>query len=187
MTTSSARAAASRRNGARSRGPLTAAGKARSARNATKHGLRARSLLLADESAHDFAALAGALEAELAPKGALQAELARRITAAAWRARRVDRLEAALLESHLDPGADRAGHRQAALGLGLIRDGNGPRALETLVRYRGSVLAELFRGLSALRLLQAEAAGLAAADLPPTGRVVLAAPLPKPNEPEKKY
>jgi len=37
--------------------------------------------------------------------------------------------------------ADRAGERQAALGLRLIRDGTGPRTLETLVRYRGSVLA----------------------------------------------
>jgi len=124
MTSSSARAAASRRNGARSRGPVTAAGKAPSARNATKHGLRAGNVLLADESARDFAALAGALQAELAPVGALQAELALRVAAAAWRARRVDRLEAALLESHLEVGADRAGPRQAALGLGLIRDGN---------------------------------------------------------------
>jgi hypothetical protein len=38
-----------------------------------------------------------------------------------------------------------------------MRDGNGPRALDTLVRYRGSVHAELFRALAALRLLQAEA------------------------------
>ena len=185
MTTSTARAAASRRNGARSRGPVSAAGKARSARNATRHDLRARQVLLADESARDFAALAGALDAELAPKGALKADLARRVVAGAWRARRADRLEAALLESHLGLDAERAGARQAALGLGLIRDGNGPRALETLVRYRGSVLAELFRGLGALRLLQAEAAGLAAADLPQPGRAALAAPLPQPNEPEK--
>jgi hypothetical protein len=47
--------------------------------------------------------------------------------------------------------------RQAALGAGLMRDGNGPRALETLVRYRGAVLAELFRSLGALQALQAEA------------------------------
>ena len=101
------------------------------------------------------------------------------------RSRRADRLEAALLESHLDLGPERAGPRQAALGLGLIRDGNGPRALETLVRYRGSVLAELFRGLGALRALQAEAAGLLAADLPQPARAALAAPRPRPNEPEQ--
>lgn len=40
---------ASRRNGARSRGPKTAAGKAKSARNALRHGLRARQSVSADE------------------------------------------------------------------------------------------------------------------------------------------
>jgi hypothetical protein len=41
-----------------------------------------------------------------------------------------------------------------------MRDGYGPRTLETLVRYRGSALAELFRGLGALRTLQTEMPGL---------------------------
>ena len=43
------------------------------------------------------------------------------------------------------------GDPQAALGHGLMRDNYGPRALETLVRYRGTVLAELFRALGALK------------------------------------
>jgi hypothetical protein len=53
--TTSARALASRRNGARSQGPRTAAGKARTARNALKHGLCAhRLVLLDDENASEF-------------------------------------------------------------------------------------------------------------------------------------
>jgi hypothetical protein len=172
---SSARALASRRNGARSRGPKTAAGKARVARNALKHGLSARRLvLLEDENPAAFAALAGTAQTALAPADEFQAELVARIASAAWRARRADRLEAALLGQHLAEARPIYKHeRQEALGLGLIRDGYGPRALETLVRYRGSVLAELFRGLGALKALQAQSQDAAAA------RALLSAPAPE--------
>ena len=92
---SSARADASRRNGARSRGPTTAEGKARSAHNALKHGMRAQKyLVLPDEDAAEFADLQTALVAELAPVGALQVVLARRVAIAAWRLARADRLAA---------------------------------------------------------------------------------------------
>jgi hypothetical protein len=94
---------------------------------------------------------------ELAPVGALQTELATRIVTTAWRARRADRLEAAVLGRFLDADALPAGDAQEALGPGLMRDGYGPRALETLVRYRSSVLAELFRALAALGALRAQA------------------------------
>ena len=88
-----ARAAASRRNGAKSRGPKTSQGKARSAHNALKHGLRAATFVVGgDESAEEFAALESALIEELAPDGALQGLLARRIARAAWRLERAERL-----------------------------------------------------------------------------------------------
>jgi hypothetical protein len=145
-----ARALASRINGARSRGPRTAAGKARSARNALKHGLCARKLVVVpDEDAAEFAALQAALIAELAPVGALQAVLAQRIVSAAWRLMRADRIEAEVL-------VFRSG-RDRDLGLALTRDGNGSKAVPTLLRYRGTALAELMRCLRTLQALQAEA------------------------------
>src|ERR687892_31403 len=50
-----------------------------------------------------------------------------------------------------------------SLGLALIRDCNGARAFDTLLRYRGGTLAELWRALRTLRALQAGAAAQAAA------------------------
>jgi hypothetical protein len=60
---SNARAEASRKNGTKSRGPKTLEGKARSAQNALKHGMRAQKfLVLPDEDAAEFAALEAALK-----------------------------------------------------------------------------------------------------------------------------
>jgi hypothetical protein len=152
----SARAEASRRNGAKSKGPKTAEGKARSARNALKHGLRAEKfVVLGDEDLAAFDALQAALMAELAPQGALQAVLARRIVAATWRLERAERMEAELFARNL--------WGTTSFGLALIRDSNGPRAFDTLLRYRGGTLAELWRALRTLKALQAEAAAQAAA------------------------
>jgi hypothetical protein len=148
---SDARAEASRKNGAKSRGPKTLEGKARSAQNALKHGMRAqRHAVLPDENIAEFAELEAALVAELAPVGALQAVLARRVAVAAWRLARADRIETELFEErHLAGGG---------LGLALIRDGNGTRSFETLLRYRGAAMAEFWRALRTLKALQAEQA-----------------------------
>jgi hypothetical protein len=149
---SPARAAASRINGAKSRGPKTPEGKARSAQNALKHGLRAQKhLVLPGERATEFAALEAALLEELAPEGALQTVLARRVVAAAWRLERAERLEADLFTWNQLGGAGRN------LGLALIRECNGARAFDTLLRYRGGTLAELWRALRTLKALQTEA------------------------------
>jgi hypothetical protein len=97
------RAEASRRNGAKSRGPKSPEGKARSAQNALKHGLRAEKfVLLHDEDAAAFEAMAEALTEDLAPVGALQALLARRVVVAAWRLERAARIERELRELHED-------------------------------------------------------------------------------------
>ena len=153
---SNARAEASRRNGAKSGGPKSPEGKARSAQNALKHGLRAQKfVVLPDEDAAEFAALEATMMAELAPVGALQAVLARQVAVAAWRLARADRLEAELFAERRWDGA--------GVGVALIRDGNGTRSFETIMRYRGAAMAEFWRALRTLKALQAEQA---AAELP---------------------
>jgi hypothetical protein len=138
-----ARAAASRANGARSRGPRTAEGKARASRNALKHGMCAKKfLLLPDDSRAEFAALESALLEELRPEGALETLLARRLIAAAWRLARADRLEFEMLVD---------GDQRRTPGGALARDGGAERAFATLVRYRNGAQAEFFRTLKALQ------------------------------------
>jgi hypothetical protein len=150
---SPARAEASRRNGAKSKGPKTAEGKARASRNALKHGLCAgHHVVVEGESAEAFAAFEAALMGDLAPAGALQTVLAGRIARAAWRLERAERIEAELFAREMDgPFGD------GDLALALIRDGNGARAFDTLLRYRGAAQAEFSRALRLLKALQAEA------------------------------
>jgi hypothetical protein len=168
---SSARAAASRANGAKSRGPRTPEGQARASQNALRHGLRAtKHLLLAGESPAELKEFAGAIEADLAPQGALQAILAARVASAAWRMARADRMETEILIEH----SIRSWGDPVRPGVALIRDGNGPRAFVTLLRYRGALLAELLRSLRALKDLQAEAAKA------PAGKAAAPAPHPAP-------
>jgi hypothetical protein len=108
VPTSSARAEASRRNGARSRGPKTPEGKSRSAQNALKHGLRAQTfVVLPEENAAEFRAHAAALIAELAPVGALESVLAERVAVATWRLARADRIEVELFEVSRAPARRR--------------------------------------------------------------------------------
>jgi hypothetical protein len=124
--TMATRAAASRRNGAKSRGPKTAEGKARSARNALKHGLCGqRFVVLGDKDLAAFDALEAALTAELAPQGALQAVLVRRIVAATWRLEWAERLAAG---TGLGPRFPRGrAVRAEQPGYHQLRSGHDPR------------------------------------------------------------
>ena len=104
------RAETSRRNGRASKGPRSAAGKSRSAMNATRHGLTATSavLTLVGETAADWAAHRAGIVAALAPVGALETELAERVASLTWRLRRVVRAETALVAGQLADAERRA-------------------------------------------------------------------------------
>jgi hypothetical protein len=83
-------------------------------------------VVLPEEDADEFAGLGAAMIEELAPVGVLQTVLARRVAVAAWRLARANRIEAELF-------AERR-FRDGGLGHALIRDGNGSRSFETLLR-----------------------------------------------------
>ena len=146
------RAEASRKNGAKSKGPVTAGGKARASKNALKHGLRAASTVLLDgEDETEFEVLDQGLKTDLQPSGPLETLLTSRLAIAAWRMSRADRIEADLL-------APSNGGRSSSLGEKITRDRHGPQAIDCLIRYRGSTQSEFWRALAALRAIQSQKA-----------------------------
>ena len=92
--TSEAKRAANRRNAENSTGPRTVRGKALSAQNALRHGLRARKVISFDESEPDFLAFHAEQRAAFEPADAVEEHLVERIAMCAWRLRRLYRVEA---------------------------------------------------------------------------------------------
>jgi hypothetical protein len=81
--------AASRANGAKSRGPVTPEGKLRSRRNNIERGMLARTVVLEDESLPRFHALMTSLQEELKPETTIENLLIHKMAVAHWRLMRV--------------------------------------------------------------------------------------------------
>ena len=106
MTTAS-RIAANRKNAQRSTGPKTTRGKARSSRNATRHGLTSKQVVLLDEDELEFARFSEDMAGELSPQGRLEELLAEVAIAKAWRLRRAFRMESSTVNYlALDAGVE---------------------------------------------------------------------------------
>lgn len=139
----------SRLNGARSAGPASEAGRARSALNAVRHGLSGRTFfLLPDEDPAEFAAHEAELLGVYRPRDLAEREAVLALVRAEWREVRGDRLEAQVLgdlfaAARIEAQAAREAARAAAF-----------RQLATVLRYQarlGRELAALRAALDALR------------------------------------
>jgi hypothetical protein len=140
---------ASRRNGSRSDGPFTAAGKARSALNGIRHGLAGPSFfMLPDEDAEEFRRHEAEWLAEWRPRDHAEREAALAAVRAMWREIRGDRLEALVLgelfaAGRIDDAAERETARAAAF-----------RQLGTLLRYQARIARELRGAMATLDALR---------------------------------
>jgi hypothetical protein len=97
-----AQRAAARANGAKSKGPVTEDGKAKSALNAVRHGLLACSLILRTESQPKFLAILNGYLDEYQPEGQTENNLVEDIAAAQWMKERCWVLTTALLDITMD-------------------------------------------------------------------------------------
>src|SRR5262249_7417536 len=135
LMTSTARAAVNAANAQLSTGPRTEAGKANSSRNAVKHGLTSKQLVIAPGEEEQFAELHDSLHAQLAPEGVLEMGIFNIICHAAWNLERFRILEAQLM----------------ANGVDSLLDETTARALDRLQRYAASSQRSYFKALNELR------------------------------------
>jgi hypothetical protein len=94
--------AANRRNALKSAGPITEEGKARSRRNAIRHGLTAETVIANLEDADDYQAFEEAVTADYEAETAVERELVLRLASVLWRLRRATGIESALFEQAID-------------------------------------------------------------------------------------
>ena len=135
---SPARAAANAANGSLSTGPRTKEGKARSSRNAVKHGLTSKQVVIAPGEEDQFAELHDSLHEQLLPAGALEMGLFNMLVHAAWNIERFRALEAQLM----------------ANGIESLLDERTAQTLDRLQRYTSANQRSYFKALKELRIVQ---------------------------------
>jgi hypothetical protein len=113
------RAEASRQNGAKSRGPVTDAGKAASSQNALRHGEYATNLTLKFENDEAFIRILAALESQFPPQTEFEADLILTMAHARWRTVRMWSLEKSTLDQAIDTACANNTNPEAEL-MGLI-------------------------------------------------------------------
>lgn len=108
---------ANQRNARKSTGPRSAAGKARSARNAVQHGVFAQANLLPGEDVEELDELEQRLYDEHQPAGPLEEFLLGRLVALAWKLRRLAQAEQELAWMRIDDRFSTYKHRLTGAAL----------------------------------------------------------------------
>jgi hypothetical protein len=156
MSTPVDRARISAENGKKSRGPKTESGKRIAARNATRHGLLAKYLLLDRESAARFRALVTGLHNEFQPQTPAESAAVDNMALCSWRQMRIWTLEHAAINHEMArqqpdlPEADAP--TRAALAFRTLADHSATLAL--LNRYETSYDRQFSRALRRLLALR---------------------------------
>jgi hypothetical protein len=157
-TTKGKRVAAA--NAARSTGPVTPEGKARSSQNAIRHGLLADTLVFPGESEERFCDLLTVLEHELQPEPGVETDQVHLIAAAHWRRMRLWSVEKsqyleetskrlAAAGQHLEQGSGDTPLTQLTRSFRTLSDES--HALELLNRYESRYSREYRNALACFK------------------------------------
>ena len=166
--------AAGRRNAQKSTGPRTQSGKARSSRNALKHGLSADQVVMLDEDPAAFEALRDDLYDHYQPADPVAKHLVEQVAASIWRLRRVPEIEAGIFEhcyhyrqenrarmkqfeafdtEEESEAKDRQDEPRPLLGKVFS---NAERSLCSLTRIAGAIEGSMYRAIRELERRNAE-------------------------------
>lgn len=160
MQRTEAQIEASRLNGAKSRGPVTAEGKAISSRNSLKHGIRAATIVIEGENAAEFDEILNGLYEEFEPATISEEALVRTMAAALWRQARNIRVEQGTLNMQMRNEAKRypqIANRPDLLNATAIKTlGDNTSALDLILRYESHFDRQFLRAHK--RLLELRAA-----------------------------
>ena len=149
-------------NGAKSHGPVTPEGKARSSANSRRHGLASASILMDGESSEHFQVLLADFVNQFQPQTAVETDLVEVMAIARWRLRRLLAIEAHLFDLEILASKDQIKYRSKAkvmeqedrLALVFQRLGDNGNSLTLLLRYEGSLNRSYDKALKQLLLLQ---------------------------------
>ena len=142
---------ASQRNGALSRGPKTAAGKSRSSENATRHGLLAKRVVLANEPTENFEIVVNQHVEKFQPQDGVEFGFVEEMTASYWRLHRAIAIERGLLDEALERHPN--GTEMSRL-IHAWKDLVDSGSLQTLHRYQASLHRMYQRAMKNLLLLR---------------------------------
>jgi hypothetical protein len=151
-----------RENGAKSHGPITPEGKARSSANSRRHGLASASILMDGESAEDFQLLRADFLNQFHPQTAVETDLVDVMAIARWRLRRLLAIEAHLFDQEILNRKDEIKYRskrkpmeqEDRLAFVFQTLGDHGNSLTLLLRYEGSLNRSYDKALKQLLHLQ---------------------------------
>ena len=156
------KAEAARANGAKSRGPATPEGRAKSSRNSLRHGFSAKSVLLPAESHEQFQLLLDAHIQQFHPASPVEMDLVEAMAVARWRLRRIWAIETSLLANELTRRAEDIDEEfteitaEERLAWIFQRMADGGQSLALLARYEGNLNRAFDRAFKQLNVLKSQ-------------------------------
>ncbi len=144
---SAAQVAANRANATHSTGPVTEAGKSASSRNATRHGLTGKQIVIPGEEAEEYDALRIDLYESYEPASAAEKLLIDQICACAWLLQRAQKMEAAVFTRVTRKEGDSS--KQLAYTFA-----EEPEVLLRLQRYMAGFERAYYKAIKELQILQ---------------------------------